>query len=459
MAKMFTTPQSLPDGVACRTLEIPNDGIWLGIFNSALLETVNAYNWEQTYPEDMTIEETVAVCQEIINEYWETGNCTDDDICLQPDGYRVLRLNLLGHIEQLFNGAWTTPDGDYEIPPTEARDEPTAVERKCAAAANAQNVLQQTYEVATDAIAEGITVAELAVIMATELTLLLGPAFGFIVPAFIFLLEAAALAFIEIAEFMSTDVWDAEFSDLLLCALLDCASDDGEVVTFDYQCVIDNLAKNVDLLNPLAQSQLLLFGQVNFMLSIIGIDGLNTAGATTAVTDANCDDCGGWCYEIDFTETNGGWGQVSAGTSGLYGTYSSGNGWTTTDAVDTVPNPDVFNRMFYIGKTLAASATFTHVEIDLYYVKGSFFSNRRAQGIEAGLAYATTIIDINSTPASNGAPLTLTWDGELVSNSIVVFARSSAVTGSPVYSGSAILTRIKICGTGENPFGTSNCEC
>jgi len=291
MEKMFTTPSDVPEGLACRTLKIPNNGIWLGIFNQVLLETLDPYNWEQTYPEDMTIEDTIAVCDEIIKLYWVAEDCTDGGACLQPDGYRVLRLNLNGFIEQLTNGAWTAPTGDYEVPPTPAREEPTPAERKCLAAANAANVLEQTYEQVTDAIAEGLTVAELAVIMATELTLLLGPAFGFIVPAFIFLLEAAALAFIEIAEFMGTDVWDEEFTDLLMCALLDCATDEADVVTFDYQCVIDNLANGVDLLNPLAQSQLLLFGQVNFMLSIIGVDGLNLAGATTAIDFEDCAEC------------------------------------------------------------------------------------------------------------------------------------------------------------------------
>ena len=85
----------------------------------------------------------------------------------------MLRLNANGQIEQLSNGAWVEPDGDYEIPPTPARTEPTAAERKCLAAANAANVLQQTYEQITDEIAEGLTVAELAVRAATALTIFL----------------------------------------------------------------------------------------------------------------------------------------------------------------------------------------------------------------------------------------------------------------------------------------------
>jgi len=324
MRNLYQTPPDIPEGLTCRTFKIPSSYHWLGIFNAAVLTMLNEYNWEQVNDTDLTVEETIAIIREMIEAYWDTEFCCDDDTCLQPDGYRVLRLNLNGHIEQLGNGGWVAPTGDYEIPPTPARTEPTAAARKCAAAANAQNVLEQTYEQVTDAIAEGITVAELAVIMATELTLLLGPAFGFIVPAFIFLLEAAALAFLEIAEFMGTDVWDEEFSGLLMCALLECASDDGDVVTFDYQCIIDNLAENVDLLNPLAQSQLLLFGQVNFMLSIIGVDGLNAAGATTEVEDANCDECElEWSACFDFLVDDGEWTQAPCYTATVY----SAAGW------------------------------------------------------------------------------------------------------------------------------------
>lgn len=296
--KLFETPPDTPPEVVCRTFKIPSSYHWLGIFNKAILTLLNEYNWEQVNDTDLTIEGTIALIKPMIEEYWDTQECCEPDACLLPDGSRVLRLSISGHFEQLANGGWIPPTGDYEVPPVPARGEGTPIDRRCAAAANAQNVLQLTYEVVTDASAEGLTVAETAVELATTLTLLVAPFLGFVVPAMIVLLEAFIFALLEIAEFMTSDYWDVEFSEMLTCILFDCSTDDSDVVTFDYDCVLEGLTTTVDLLNPQAQSQLLLFGQVRYLLAIIGVDGLNAAGATTEIDDANCDACGGWCRQM-----------------------------------------------------------------------------------------------------------------------------------------------------------------
>lgn len=457
MPKPFLTPVFTSEDWQCRTLRTPNNREWLGVFNSALLELLSPYNWEQVNDTDLTIEEAIAMCEEILIEFFATPECTDAGACLQPDGARVIRLNSSGHFEQLANGAWIPPTDDYAVPPVPERTEPTPYDRKCAAAANAANVLKQTYEIVSDGVADGLSEAEISALVAAFLLATIG---SWLALAFIALLAVVAalfIAFIEIAQFMTIDLWTAEFDDLLKCLLLECATDDGDVVTFDIACFNDKYAATVDLLSPDALDQLRLFGQVWFMLSVIGADGLNAAGATTAITDANCDDCGGWCYEWDFELTDGDWAQVPPGTSGNYGTYSAGVGWTTTDAIDTIPTPDVYNRMLYVGLDWGTLTTLTHVEIEMEYTKGSFFSVRRALGCEIGENFATTIIDINSTTTLTGT-FQLEWDGEQSSDSIVVFMRSSAVTGSPVYSGSCVVKRVLLRGLGDNPFGEDNCE-
>lgn len=79
MAKPFLTPPSLPETTACRTLQIPDDKLWLGIFNSALLETIYWYNYEQVNDTDLTPEETAAACDLILREMWNDESCGTGD--------------------------------------------------------------------------------------------------------------------------------------------------------------------------------------------------------------------------------------------------------------------------------------------------------------------------------------------------------------------------------------------
>lgn len=279
---------------------MPTSKEWLGIFNSALLEMLQSYNYEQVNDTDMTIEETIAVVDEILNEYFATQECTDEGACLQPDGGRVIRLNSSGHFEQLSNGSWIPPTDEYTVPPVPERTEPTAYSRRCAAAANAANVLKQTYEVATDAIEDGLSNEEVAAAIAAFLLTTIGAWLALAFISILGLIAALFIAFIEIAQFMTADLWNSEFDAMLTCLLYDCSTDTGDVVTFDLECFNTNYAATVDLGNPDALDQLRLYGQVWFMLSVIGADGLNAAGATTAITDADCSTCveAGWCRQM-----------------------------------------------------------------------------------------------------------------------------------------------------------------
>lgn len=76
MRRLFLTPPDLPTDYVCRTIKIPNDKLWLGIFNAALLQTLYGWNWEQVNDTDLTIEEATQVSQEIFYEYLDSGgNC------------------------------------------------------------------------------------------------------------------------------------------------------------------------------------------------------------------------------------------------------------------------------------------------------------------------------------------------------------------------------------------------
>lgn len=98
MPKPFLTPPPAGEVEECRQLKIPSDKYWLGIFNSALLETTYDYNYEQVEDGHLTPEETAALCYEMFQEYLASAGCSVG----VPAPY------------------WDTPeDADDEAPPDE----------------------------------------------------------------------------------------------------------------------------------------------------------------------------------------------------------------------------------------------------------------------------------------------------------------------------------------------------
>lgn len=316
----WLTPDEIPEGTACRPLFIPDDSAWLAIVSGAILELTRSWNWEQfgTLTPDQCAERMQILQQQFYDEI-----CND---CTLPAGGRVIRINFDGHFEELVGDAWVEPQGDYAVPPVTERTGGTVYEQTCLAAANAENVLAQLYEQTTDLFEEGLTVAELALELAVLLGLLIAPPLGLLGASVITLGRIAFAEFFAFMDFLTEDFWDAEFSEAIRCILLNCATNTDGVVTFDLDCV--NLGIG-DITNPfdLTGAQVRLLGQVSYLLSIIGVDGLNLAGTTTAITTPNCN-CE-WCAIIPLETTDGGFvRQAGGGQPWLSGgQWSSGQGW------------------------------------------------------------------------------------------------------------------------------------
>jgi hypothetical protein len=202
------------------------------------------------------------------------------------------------------------PPGDAETPvtyPTPPRAPIEGQDDKCLAAANAVNVFvtlhAEVVKVFVNNTAIGIAAAILAIVLAVlDLPLILSVIIGIISSEFI------------------ENIIITEFSDFgtgtqhtLKCILFDNTTETDGVVTFDFDAVSsavhDHLAPGI-------------WGMIVYYLSIIGETGLNLAGATTAISEADCD-CEGWCVYNDFTDSNGGFAPYGTGQ----GHYSSGNGW------------------------------------------------------------------------------------------------------------------------------------
>lgn len=291
--KGFPTPNSTPDDTVRRIFIVPNSDEWLGLLEGAaqvLLDEWRWYEWGACTPAEV-VEAFNAI---ILASY--TNLCPAE----LPGGGRILRTGYSGHFEELGDdGTWGEPSGDYTIPAVPARTDGSPTDQICLAAANAANVLQLLYENLSDSWNATLDTAEAQTAFLLGIGALIAAPFGLAAEAIVAIAGLVFQVAYQLLEFITADLWDENFTGNLKCILVDCATNDAGVVTFDLDCVNNALGAQVNLFS-LTQEQLRLFGQIEWIFSMIGVDGLNSAGATTAITEATCDCCETpWCYGWD----------------------------------------------------------------------------------------------------------------------------------------------------------------
>jgi len=408
----YLTPQELPEGDDCRPLFIPANTEWLALFGGALTELIKSYNWEDSG--GLTIAETVEKMTEIINA-WYSDPCVN---CELPGGGRLIRINIDGHVQELVGDEWVEPTGDYELPPIEEREGGTIDDQICLAAKNAANVLQLLYENLSDSFNGDLDEAE-------AVTALIGAVIGFIgaaAGAITYSIARVALWIFSILysvlEFAIADLWTPEFTDQLVCILKDCASNDGGVVTFDWDCFNAGLNEQLNSFS-LTSEQLRLYVQIQLMLSIIGgVDALNLAGATTAITDDECP-CG-WCYTWDQDAFEADWTEDFSGFNG---------NWFVDYHLE-------------FAETLRINSCVMEVEVVSLGTSqraGWWTFNYSGMINDEPLSFGTNLVEMTGMPRD--------LDGAAVS------AAPSSGT-----SGSIYIRRVTMTGDGNNPFGTDNCD-
>jgi hypothetical protein len=112
--KLFLTPPSLPSQTVCRSIQIPSSREWLGIFNAALLQTAQWYNYEQVNDTDLTAEVVSGLCY-LMYENWLTSEGCEMPFQLRQNPTDACLL------EQSFDGGttWSTAfDYGLCIPPS-----------------------------------------------------------------------------------------------------------------------------------------------------------------------------------------------------------------------------------------------------------------------------------------------------------------------------------------------------
>jgi len=282
------------------------------------------YNWYEAG--DLSPEEASEAFRVIVQDA-----PYNERTCPNPAGGKIFRVNASGKTEELGDtGDWQDPTGDATIPPVPPR-EGTPPDIKCLASKNAANVLQLLYENLTDSFNDGLDEAEAATALTLSLIALIGSEFAPITFALVTFFSIVFSVLYGVLEFVGADLWDENFTKQLVCILLDCATSDAGVVTFDWECFQSELSAQTNVFD-LTFEQLRLFGQIQYLLLVIGgVDALNQAGATTAITDDNCDDCNeGWCKIYNATNGWEGW-YAADGNSTL-----SGGVWHNVAGVNSI---------------------------------------------------------------------------------------------------------------------------
>jgi len=244
--------------------------------------------------------------------------------CPNPAGGRIFRVDALGKVQELSDaGTWEEPSGDATIPPVPERSGGTPEDQICLAAKNAANTLELVYENLTDSFNEGLDATEAQTALVLGIVALIGAEFAPITFALVTFFSVVFGVLYGVLEFVGADLWTEDFTDALVCILRDCASNDAGVVTFDWDCFETALAKQTTVV-PLTFDQLRLFGQIEYILQVIGgVDALNAAGATTAISDDDCSGCACSGTSVNFSVSEQGF----TATYGSYLTNIYGTGW------------------------------------------------------------------------------------------------------------------------------------
>jgi len=440
----WLTPDEIPEGTACRPLFIPDSTAWLAIVSGALDPLTQYYNWEKFGT--LTPEQCAERMNDMLNQYYEDV-CND---CTLPFGGRVISLNFDGIFEELVDGEWVAPQGDYALPPVPERTGGTPSEQRCLAAANAENTLHELYEQVTDLFNAHVSAAEAAIELAVLLGLLIAPPLGLLGASVIAIGRIAFGEFFAFMDFITEDVWDADFSTALRCYLYECTLNSGGVVTFDRQCVLTKIGDNT---NPfdLSLTQFRLLGQVSYLLNIIGADGLNLAGATTAVTSADCGDCDDtWCFTYDLELSNAGGSGYTV--NGCVPSYDSGVGWKAVKGGGCA----IAN-----GVAVLAAVNISFASTFIKRVVVIVESSGRAGGSVFAVAFPA--INRGGTPAVhgenplNGVPVGVELTVNNTITGVTIEGQNGAPSAGTQSSGTIIIKQVTFYGTGTCPFGDPNC--
>lgn len=171
---------------------------------------------------------------------------------------------------------------------------------------------------------------------------------------------------------------------------------------------------------------------LNAVLSLQGFGGVNSAMALKLDTD-DCSGCGcTWCYNFDFTVSDGGWHVLS----GFQAAYIPGVGWQSQAN----------------GVSDVCEITRTFTSVGLTDVEFTYTTGHAANG-------GTRAVDLRNSGSSYHNLALNTGVGTFTTtyNPAHATDRIDVYVDTFNFHNKNTITAIKIKGTGTNPFGADNC--
>jgi len=241
---------------------------------------------------------------------------------------------------------------------------------------------------------------------------------------------------------VTEDMWDTAFTNLIICLLHDDATVTGGAVYFDWPAISEVVWQR----SFTGQTYILQSVQLAYIVSTIGEQGLNVAGGKTAVVDYACG-CGSWSrvWTGDAMLNGTEWRQVQgnrssnvllqAGSWPSY--YASIQATVSIPSNTTIVGMDSWHYSASGGGTVEMRVTNGPTP----WVKmggadaAPYTLNDHLWALESGGFASNAWHDHNLSKQGLGAPMTL---------------------GFTMRSGwsSAYIERIRVRGTGPNPFLT-----
>lgn len=429
--RLFLTPTSLPSTTVNRCLVIPDSREWLGIFNAALLQTAQAYNYEQVEDTDLTPEAVAALCYAIY-EQWLLGECemacTSVVGCIYPAG-RQQRMNATtGRLEVSDDGGATWVEDTSQDPRFVAPRNEQTTGYTCDDAKAIVGYVQSLQE----SLLDQMDVANVAIGLIATLVGVLATVFSFGLAAPISLAFATVLVGttrLAIEAALTTEVWER-----LLCNIFCVIDGASEITEGMYDSIMAQL---------MADESGLAYTVLWHSLNQLGPVGLHNAVAlATPAVDLpeDCEDCscGEWCQVWDFTQGQEGWSAVTDGMGQPLAQYQSGQYWWSRYNVSGSGNSSLA-----IQHAAANLATVTRIEAELYIGAGGLHEERLQLEYVSGPRVATESFEWYDTPGQSI---------EIGSGSIARYDLDQV--GADVFL--AVRT-LRLTGTGINPFGPDNC--
>lgn len=290
--RQFLSPPNIPPENTQRCLVIPNSKEWLGIFNSALLDLAQPWQYEQVHETDLAPETVASICYQIYVD-WLAGDCggVPVDCPVQPQ-WQVDPVS--GLLQWSYDDGATWSDVTYseisESPSPSAPLPPvldgTNDQKRCQAAWNAARVLDEYWKQVFGAVAVGIHNTLLSIneflhdLNMALFQLVYSPYQGY--------LEATGFFDFQFGVYMTApNLTVNQVRDLACLLYLNATVNVDDRVAFDYQAITDNVI-DVMGINPGTALKLL--------IDYIKQPGLDYAGGVGTGAAGDCSLCEGFYH-------------------------------------------------------------------------------------------------------------------------------------------------------------------